>query len=217
MNILVFGAAGGSGRAITARALAAGHDVTGFVRDAAQLDAAPGLTIVTGDATNPEDMARAVAPGHDAIILALGERPGAVDWLPGLRHRQSRGLCETATRHILAALPDDAPTRLVVITAYGVGDTRILAPWYFRWYLRLFLGPLMDDKQRQEALLKASAHDVLLVQPVGLTDAPASGNCLASAEGAIRSQQVSRNDLARFIVDELQARRHLRATVAFSG
>ncbi len=217
MNILVFGATGGTGRAVVRLALGGGHKLTAFLRDRAQLAEAPGLKIVTGDATSPEDVRRAIRPGHDALVIALGERPGALDWLPGLRHRQSRGLCETATRHILSALPDKRPARLIVVSAYGAGDTRDRAPWYIRWYLRLFLGPLMDDKERQEALLKASPHEVLLVQPVALTDKPESGDFLASPDGAIRRQQVSRSDLARFIVTELAERRHPRGTIAFSG
>lgn len=216
VKILVFGAAGGSGRAIVSQAIAEGHQVTAFVRDRSQLDAASGLQVVVGDATWPEDVRRAGLADHDALIIALGDRPGAFDWLPGLRHRQSSGVCDSATGTMLAALPKAAP-RLVVISAYGVGDTRNLAPWYMRWYLRLFLGPLMDDKERQEARLKASAHDVLLVRPVALTDAPATGDWLASADGTIRRQQVSRKDLARFIVTELTERKHPVASVAFSG
>ena len=217
MKILILGAAGGSGRAITTQALAAGHQVTAFLRDKAQIAPAPGLSIVAGDATRAEDMRRAVLEGHDAIVITLGDRPGALDWLPGLRHRLSSGVCDTATGHVLAALPEGAPTRLIVVSAYGVGETRHKAPWYMRLYLRLFLGPMMDDKERQEARLRASPHDVLLVQPVALTDAPASGDWLASPDGAIRRQQVSRHDLARFIVTELDTGAHWRGSVAFSG
>ena len=217
MRILVFGAAGGSVRAIVAQALADGHQVTAFVRNRAQLAEAPGLNIVEGDATKPGDVAGAIRPGHDAIVVALGERPKPLDWVPGLRRAPPSRVCEIGTRNILAALPEAARTRLIVISAYGVGDTRALAPWYYRWYLRLFLGALMEDKERQEARLKASALAVLLLQPVALTDAPAAGTWLADSDGSIRRHQVSRQDLARFIAAELRAQWHLRGTIAFSG
>jgi hypothetical protein len=40
---------------------------------------------------------------------------------------------------------------------------------------------------------------------------------LADPEGRIRKQQVSRADLAEFIVTELGEDRHRRQTLAFSG
>lgn len=216
MKIIVFGATGGSGRAIVARALAAGHEVTAFARDPARLDPAPGLRLVGGDAVRPEDVARAV-PGHAAVIVSLGERPGRFDWLPGPHRSASSRVCELGTRNILAALETGAAARLVVISAFGVGETRAMAPWYFRIYFRLFLRDQMADKARQEALLKASDADFVLVQPVALTDAPATGDWRASTAGVPRAAQVSRGDLAAFIVEELAAKRHHRATVTFSG
>lgn len=215
MKVLVFGSTGGTGRAIVSRALAAGHEVTAFARDPARIDPAPGLSVAAGDATRPEDVARA-APGHDAIVISLGERPGPFDWAPG-RRRAAPRVCEIGARNILAALPAEAPPRIVVVSAYGVGATRETAPWPIRLYLRLFLKELMADKERQEALLKAADLDVLIVQPVALTDGPATGDWLASREGEIRRQRVSRGDLAQFIVAELGEGRHRRASVAFSG
>ncbi len=216
MNILVFGATGGSGRAVVARALDAGHEVTAFVRDPSRMEAAPRLTVVAGDATCADDVARAL-PGHDAIVISLGDRPKPFDWLPGRRRAASSRVCEIGTRNILAAMPSDAPPRIVVVSAFGVGDTRETAPWYLRLYLRLFMEDLMADKERQETLLKKADPDFLIVQPVALTDAGASGRWTASTEGAIGRQQVSRGDLAAFIVDELTEGRHRRETVAFSG
>ena len=214
MRLLVLGATGGTGRAVVARALAEGWETTAFVRDPDRMEAAPGLSLVTGDATRAEDVARA-APDHDAVVVALGERPGAFDWLPGVGG--SSGVCEAGTRHLLAAASGGGPRRLVVVSAYGVGDTRETAPWYVRLYLRVFMGALMDDKERQEALLKASDAEFTIVQPVALTEGPETGAWLASPEGRIRRQQVSRADLAAFILSELNTPRHLRATVAFSG
>ena len=182
MKILVFGATGGSGRAIVARALAGGHDVTAFARNPARMDPAPRLTVVAGDATRAEDVARAI-PGHDAVVISLGERPGRLDWLPGMRRAPPSRVCEIGTRNVITALPSGSPPRVVIVSAFGVGDTRETAPWYYRLYLRIFLRELMADKERQEALLKSTGLDVLIVQPVALTDGPATGRWLASAPG----------------------------------
>ena len=218
MNILVLGATGGTGRATVADALARGHRVTAFVRDPAAMAPAAGLEVVTGDATRPADLARTL-PGHDAVIVALGERPGTFDWLPGRRARASTGVCAAGTRNLLDAMPRGAKPRIVVVSAFGLGDTRAVAPWYLRGWLWLFMPAMMADKERQEAALKASDADFVLVHPVGLTDGPATGNWLASPEGAIRSLQVARSDLAAFLVATATATdgRHARQTVAISG
>ena len=216
MRILVFGATGGAGRAIVARLMKAGHAVTASVRDPSRLDLAPRPSVVTGDAMNAQDVAGAV-PGHDAIVVSLGDRPEPLEWLPGKRRTRPAQVCETGTRNIVAALDPETPPRIVVVSAYGVGDTRDTAPWVIRVYLRLAMAELMADKARQEALLKATDLDVVLVQPVALTDGPATGAWFASAEGGIRKQQVSRGDLAAFIAGEIDTPRHSRATVALSG
>ena len=216
MKVLVFGATGGSGRAVVETLLSAGHEVTAFVRGAGRMQAAPGLAIVEGDALNADDVARAV-PGHDAVVISLGTRPGARDWFPGRRGAAPPRVCEIGTRNVIAALPDGARPRIVVVSAYGVGDTRDSAAWYIRLYLRLFMRDLMADKDRQEAALKDTALDFVLVQPVALTDGPARGYYMADPAGHIRKQQVSRRDLADFVLRELSHPRHHRATVALSG
>ncbi|MBK5927743.1 NAD(P)-dependent oxidoreductase [Rhodobaculum claviforme] len=220
MQITILGATGGTGRAVTRQALAAGHSVTALVRDPARIAPAEGLSVVTGDAMRAQDVARAMAggagdQGAQAVVVALGDRPGALDWLPGRRAASCSGVCAAGTRHVLAALPEGA--RVVIVSAYGVGDTRAAAPWYMRLYLDLFLGPLMADKAEQEAALKASPADFVIVQPVGLTDGAATGNALISPDGRIRSQTVARADVAALVVASLADGRHSRATLSISG
>ncbi|HEY1178482.1 MAG TPA: NAD(P)H-binding protein, partial [Phytomonospora sp.] len=64
-RIIVLGAAGQGGRAVVAEALARGHEVTAFVRDA---DKAPTAThVVQGDVTDAAAVAEAVR-GHDVAV-----------------------------------------------------------------------------------------------------------------------------------------------------
>lgn len=216
MNVLVFGATGGSGRQIVSRLLSDGHHVTAFVRDPGRLEGASRLTIVKGDARNATDVARAL-PHHEAIVVTLGQPPEPFEWLPGKRRSTPADVCELGTRNIIDGIARGGAPRIIVVSAFGVGDTRHRAPWYIRLYLRVFLGALMADKERQEALLKATELDFLLIQPVGLTDGPATGRWLADPEGHIGKLQVSRKDLADFVVQELAEHRFRRATVAFSA
>ncbi len=214
MRFFVLGATGGTGRAFTHQALAAGHQVTALVRDPDRLRPAAGLTILTGDATDAARLAE-TAPRHDGYLIALGEYPHPLSFLPGPQRHRSTEVCSRGTAALLTALQGRG--RIGVVSAYGVGATRATAPWYFRLYFWLVMPALFADKERQEASLAASAADYVIAQPVGLTDKPATGTALASPEGRIRRSTVSRADVAAFLLAELATPTLHRQSVAISG
>ena len=216
MNIIVFGPTGGTGRAVIAKLLADGHTVTAFARDPSKLPATPGLTIVKGDAMNPADVKRAI-PGHDAVVISLGNPQLPIAISLGARRTTPADICEMGTRNIVAALGPGSPVRVLAVTAYGVGDTREKMSMTFKILYQIFMRELMVDKERQEAVLKASGLDYVLVQPVGLTDAPSSGDWVASARGETRKMRIPRKDVAAFIAEDIANPLYHGQTVALSG
>src|SRR5260370_20195769 len=72
MKVLVIGASGAIGRAVTAEMLARGHTVTAATRSGAPVEGVV-VQAVTGDASNPESVAR-LAAGQDAVASATGPR-----------------------------------------------------------------------------------------------------------------------------------------------
>ena len=195
-----FRSTGRTGRAVIAKLLADGHNVTAFTRDASKLAAAPRFIIVQGDAMQPADVARAV-PGHDAAVVTLGNSQNPFALLLGARRTTPPNICEVGTRNIIAAIDPTSPARLIVVAAFGIGDTRDKLPFVAKLFYHSVLREQMADKKRQEAALKSSYLDYVLVQPVALTDKPAAGTWLASASGATRKQYVSRADVAACIAD----------------
>jgi putative NADH-flavin reductase len=74
MNVLIFGATGGTGRALVEQALAQGHSVTAFARDPAKVRTThASLRVVKGDVLN-YDSVEAALRGQDAALSALGIR-----------------------------------------------------------------------------------------------------------------------------------------------
>src|SRR5882757_4354668 len=73
MKVLVVGAAGGVGHALVEQAVARGHDVTAFVRDALNYRRTE-VRVVAGDARDPHKMSEAVA-GQNAVVNAIGGPP----------------------------------------------------------------------------------------------------------------------------------------------
>lgn len=216
MNIIVFGSTGGTGRAVAQVLLAQGHTVTAFARRPAALSDAPGQRIVVGDAMNAAQVASAVV-GHEAVVVSLGNSQDPFARMFGARRTTPANICEVGTRHIIAAMKPCGIRRLVLVSAFGVGDTRARASLLNRLFFRLVLREHMADKELQEVAVKASATDWTLVQPVALVEKPILGQWMASNVGAVGGSMISRTDLATFIAQELARPQHLGMTVTLSG
>jgi uncharacterized protein YbjT (DUF2867 family) len=216
MKIILFGSTGGTGLATAAALVGAGHQVTAFARDPSKLPAMPAVTPVRGDVMTPADVNGAI-PGHDLVVVSLGNSQNPFAKMLGARRTTPANVCETGTRHIIAAMQASGIGRLLVVTAFGIGDTRARLPFAFKLFYRTVLREHMADKEKQEAEVKASGLDWTLVQPVGLTDGPATNNWLADTNGVIRRQQMSRADVAAFLASLAGDEKYSRATVALSG
>lgn len=216
MRVIVFGATGGTGQATLHALVADGHQVTAFARDPRALAGVAGIAIVRGDVMRQSDVSDAV-PGHDAVIVSLGNSQNPFAMMAGAKRTTPADVCEVGTRHIIAAMTASGIARLVVVTAFGIGETRTRLPLMFKIFYRLVLREHMADKERQEALIRESCLDWTIVQPVGLIDGAATGQCFADDTGRIRHQQIKRADVAAFLLAVLKTSESLHETVSLSG
>ncbi len=202
MKILVLGATGGTGRLIVRDAMAKGHSVVALVRSMAGAGL-PDVGIIEGDARNEAAIARAM-DGCDAVVSALGTGIG----------RRKVDLLTVATRAMITAMTRNGVRRLVCVSALGVGDSRGHGGFVFdRLFLPLLLSEAYKDKERQEAAIRASPLDWVLVRPAMLTDDPARGNARAITDLArVKGGKIARADVAQFVVDQLTTDTYLRRT-----
>ena len=206
MNVIIFGATGGTGRCLVTQALAQGHQVTAFVR--------------TPHALDPAAVARAVA-GHDAVLNTLGGRPGLSRALTG-RPLQAR-VCATGTQYILQAMEQHGVRRIVCETMHGVGDSRSQTSFWRRLVfdrvlVGLFLQDEVDDKQRQEQIIQQSSCDWIIVRPTQLTDGPHTGVYRVGTELHLGLRaKVTRADVAAFMLQQLTDDTYLRRTPGISN
>jgi putative NADH-flavin reductase len=142
MKILLFGAGGAIGSAIASELVQRGHEVTGASRSGQMAETLESLSIVEGDATDPACVA-GLAAGHDAVVSAVGPRPGDGDeevvflrvtqgLIEGLRLAGvsrlvvlgSAGTLQGASGQLLLDGPDfrpeDRPTALAQAKALGL-------------------------------------------------------------------------------------------------
>ncbi len=216
-KVLVVGATGGTGRATIDALLQRGHTVTAFSRHAESLEnTSDRLRLLNGDATNPDDIDRAVA-GHDAVIITLGitENPLRVR-LFGAAHTPL-DVRSTGTRNVIAAMRKHGVSRLVVQSSYGVGETRNSLGWVDRLFFSLLLKPQIADTEVQELEVRDSGVDWVLAQPVHLTDDDTDDMPFASADGQVREWKISRKGVAQFLALATQAPEYVGQSVALSG
>ncbi|MCB9130131.1 MAG: SDR family oxidoreductase [Anaerolineales bacterium] len=207
MQIAVFGATGGTGQQVVQQALAAGHSVSALVRDPSRLAAQDErLTVVEGDVLDRAKVDETVS-GADAVIVSLGNTSNNPDYIV------SRGT-EVIVDSMTAA---GKPMRLIVVSSLGVGESRDQVPFAFKMLMNTVLKKAMDDKERQEALVKASGFDWIIVRPGGLTNGPATGSYKAGVDVKLTAGQVSRADVAAFVLLQLDDDTYLHQAPAITG
>ena len=204
MKILVLGATGPTGRLIVSEAKAQGHSVVALVRTREKAGDLAAAELVEGDARDETALARALQ-GCDAVISSLGT---------GLSPFSKVTLLSDATRALITAMDKQGVRRLVCITGVGAGDSRGHGGFiYDRLFQPLLLRNVYADKDRQEAVIKASGLDWTIVRPTMLTNTPATGKLRATIDlSQIHGGKISRADVSRFVVEQVAADTWLRQT-----
>src|SRR3569833_751758 len=187
-KILVLGATGGTGRLIVSQALARGHLVTALVRPPEKASDLKGAKLVVGDARD-EKALREALKGQDAVVSALGTPASPF-------HEVT--LLSTSTRALVDAMKLEHVSRLVCITGIGAGDSAGHGGFLFdRLIFPLLLKKVYADKNRQEAIVRASGLDWFLVRPVVLIDKPVLCSVRALTDlSNFQGVSISRHDVA---------------------
>ncbi len=179
MKLVIFGAAGGTGRILVEQALEKGHEVTAFDRHTGALTIQhPKLSLVQGDVFDPAQVEAAIA-GQDVVICVLGVKPGST--VP---------VCSTGTKNIISAMLD--------------GEWRE-APWILP--LILLFTPKVKatfaDQVLQERFVRQSDLDWTLVRPARLINEPAKGTYRVGDPLKIGlNSKISRADVADFLLKQ---------------
>lgn len=196
MKILLFGATGPTGRHILAQALTKGHTVTAFVRDLGRLtNRDERVRVIVGDTTRDQPAIADALIGQDVVVSALG------------RHNTLRSdhLIERSMRMIVPAMERGGVRRLILLSAFGVGESRRDAPWIPRVMYRVLLSDIFRDKLAGEKRVRQSGLDWTIVYPTLLTNGPLTLRYRAGEWLELHGlPRISRADVARFILIEAE-------------
>jgi putative NADH-flavin reductase len=164
MKLTVFGATGGIGKSVVDQAIVAGHDVTVLVRTPEKLGETGRLVrVVRGDVKDPDAVRAAITPNTDAVLFALGARPG-----------EGNDIVAPGTRNIIAAMNAAGVRRLVGISASAIYIDRYDLPllWFAKRIVQRILRKSYDDLRAMEREVRRSNLDWSIVVPPRLTDKP---------------------------------------------
>jgi putative NADH-flavin reductase len=204
MRLLILGATGGTGRALLEQARTRGHGVTAFVRSPQKLGGPhDGVTVLRGDPLNVTEL-RAVLPGHEAVLSALGA-PG-----PG-----RTTILRDSGRATVEAMHAAGTRRLLVVSVAALFDNAGFVPALFR---RTILRNIVADAAEMERAIMDSDLDWTIARPPRLTNGPLTKRYRV-ADGRLPRGKiwVSRADVADFLLNELEDRRHIHEIVGVTG
>ncbi|MFJ9516908.1 NAD(P)-dependent oxidoreductase [Kitasatospora sp. NPDC101801] len=197
-SIIVFGAAGRAGRAITAEARLRGHRVTAVVRDpAAHPSAAADGALTAGDVTDPAVVAR-LAAGHDAAVVA------AYAPVPDFFATASAALIEGLT---LAGVPRLLSVGLASVLPTASGVLLMDAPGYPQEYREFYLAHATGTEVLRTA---PDPLDWLVLSPSGDFDHQGGRTGGYVFAPAAAGDRISYPDLAVAVLDEIDRPAHHR-------
>jgi uncharacterized protein YbjT (DUF2867 family) len=194
MKLAILGASRGTGAHAVRTALARGHQVTAFARTPERLGIQdPKLTLFPGDFHQRESLDRALA-GQDAVLVTVSPS--------GLKQfKANPTYFSSGTGLAIDAMKAHGVRRLVVLSAFGVGESRALANFFVEKVLISFLLKLpYADHEREERLVKDSGLDWVIARPGRLTNGPARGKYVRTAKLEPIPSAISRADVADFLV-----------------
>ena len=169
------------------------------VRDPAKVDREDAnLTVIRGDVVDPSAVAEAVV-GSDAVLSLFGQVKGS-----------PRTLQTDGTRVIVEAMQAAGVRRIVSLSGGGLRDPRDrpkAADHVIRFLLRTLSGQVLADAQGHLEVLQSSGLDWTVVRAPRLTEEPGRGTYRQGWVGVGTGTSISRDDLADFIVTQVEDRR----------
>ena len=204
MKLLVIGATRGIGRCLVEHALEEGHEVTALVRKPEALDHHSGrLAVVKGDILDANSVNQAL-DGQDAVCTAIGIGPT----------RKPVMVFSEGIRIVITAMQATGTRQLACITGIGAGDSKNHGGFlYDRIINPLLLKNIYEDKDREEAVVRASDVEWVIIRPGFLTNGPLTGQYRVITDlRGVTAGKISRMDVAHFVLSELAERKYARQT-----
>src|ERR1700761_5492249 len=216
MKILILGATGRTGRLIVEEALKEGYDLNVLVRDKNKISfSSKSIKVYQGTPTRRADLGAAMQ-GCDLIISALGiVRASDAPWSKLIT---AKNFISESIKNAIVEADQQNIKRLITVSAWGVGDSKKDIPFWLRWLIDYTnMGPVYAEHEKEEKLLANSDLNWTAVRPVALNDSKKIKTLKVSFNNSPKpSLQISRQSVAKFIVDIVRSDKYDRKSPTIS-
>jgi len=195
-KVLVFGATGKTGIKICEQLNESKISHVAFVRNHPENKTVLQNTeLIYGNVLNEADIVNALkANAFTDIVISLGSR----DF-------KNTNIRSAGTKNILEVLNKlSINCKIHVISALGVGESWAQVDWFGKLICKVLIRNTMKDHEAQEKIVINSNFKFHILRPVGLTDGELTGKTLNQTQGFLPSNQISRADVAKYLVDNLR-------------
>ena len=205
MDILIFGASGGTGHELVKQALQNENRVIAFLRNPSKFRTThPDLKVIQGNVKDYAAVQEAVQP-HIAVLIALGASSPFkrdMDLIQGMRN-------------IVKAMKLKDAQRIIYLSFAGVKDSQNQLGYIFRHTAVPLLRKAVKDHEAKETIIKESSLQWTIVRPVVLTNGPHTGNFVSGEylKPKLSKLMISRADVADFMLNQLTENSFLSKSV----
>ena len=207
-RIALLGATGKSGRPFLKLALEKGYEVHALVRNPKKLPLEAGrLKVFQGDILNEADVRKTIE-GADAVINLTGHVKGSP---PDLQTQ--------CIRHVISAMKSHKIKRIITLTGSGVPDRdhdgfslidRVVSFGMQNLAGRAIRQRFSDGMNYARLLREEKDLDWTIVRAPVLNQLPARGRYKVAYVGKVGGYFLSREDLANFILKEMETGQYIR-------
>jgi putative NADH-flavin reductase len=208
MKLAIFGATGHTGQHLVEQALAQGHQVAALARTPAKVAVKhSNLMVIQGDILDSACIDSVIA-GADAVISALGPSSNRPEFIV------SQGM-----QHIIAAMKKQGIRRLIISAGAGVADPNdapTLLNHTISFLLKLTAKNVYADMQRTVDVVRGSDLEWTVIRVPRLTDGPKTGSIHVGYVGKGTGTQLSRANLADYLLRQLTDSTYVHKAPAIS-
>ena len=210
MKIVVFGASGGTGKQLVEQALVAGYEVVVYVRNPSKLNVShEHLTVIQGELSDAALIETAVK-GTNAVLSALGPRGGS----------KNKPLTQ-GMRNIIAAMKNQGVRRLIMTSTLSAKDSKDKPDFRTKAMVNLVkttMHAAYEDIVSVAETVRASDLEWTIVRLAILNNKPKSGKVKVGYVGTGEvGTQISRADIADFMLKQIEDTKYLREAPAISN
>lgn len=195
-TIALFGGSGKTGQPFLEKALQAGYRVKALARTPEKISQqSEQLEIIQGDVLQAEDVRRTLQ-GTDVVVSLFGHVKGSPKWL------QSDG-----TYNIISAMEAEGVQKIISLSGGGLPfekDQPKFADKLIRGIMKIMVPKVLNDAIRHAEILKDSGLDWIIVRGPRLTTEPEKGDYRVGWVGVNASTSIGREDLADFLIKQVE-------------